>query len=170
MTSGSASTGSDFFAALREDHARIETCLKSLDRVARAANPVEGAPALAIVAETLQFFATEGARHEEHEERTLFPRLRGRAEFNQILSAFEFQHRMNATETRALAECAQRAASTDGRDLRRLAGRFADMQRGHMVAEERALFDLAAARLAPAEIAAMSAELHARRSAVVSRR
>ena len=39
-----------------------------------------------------------------------------------------------------------------------------------LIAEERALFDLAAARLAPAELAEMSRELHARRNAKDVRR
>jgi hypothetical protein len=56
------------------------------------------------------------------------------------------------------------------RELRRLAGRFADAQRGHMIAEERALFDLAAARLDPAELLERERELHARRAASGARR
>lgn len=169
MDSGTVDAAAGFFAQLRQDHARLEACLKELDRVAGASSRIEDAPALDIAAETLRFFATEGARHEEHEERTLFPRLRPLPEFKQILSALEFQHRMNAVEGRALAECVARFAPEKARELRRLAGRFADANRGHMIAEERALFDLAAARLAPAVLDEMSRELFARRSAAEAR-
>jgi hemerythrin-like domain-containing protein len=148
-----------FFTRLRSDHARLETQLRELDRVAVAASSLDDGVALAIVADTLRFMATEGARHEEREERTLFPRLRELPEFRQILAALEFQHRMNAVEGQALGECAARFAPGQRPELRRLAGRYADANRGHMIAEERALFGLAEQRLAPAVLAAMAREI-----------
>jgi len=140
----------DFFRSLLEDHARIEARLKQLDQASAALGRLPGdAAALEIVADTLGFFATEGARHEAHEEETLFPRLQSLPEFRQILSALQFQHKMTAAEGRALAACVQGFAPGSERELRQLAYRFAEMHRGHAIAEERALFPLAASRLAP---------------------
>jgi hemerythrin-like domain-containing protein len=153
----------DFFAGLREEHARIEVQLQTLDRAAARLEHAEGdAAALAEVIQTLAFFAGEGARHEAHEEQTLFPRLRPLPEFRQVLSAIEFQHRMNETESRALAACVAGFGPGSGRELRHLAYRFAFLQRGHAVAEERALFPLAAERLAPEVRAEMLREMRAR--------
>jgi hemerythrin-like domain-containing protein len=154
----------DFFAELLQDHARIEVHLKALDQAAATLSRVEqDGAALEVVAGTLRFFATEGARHEAHEELTLFPRLRRLSEFKQILSALEFQHRMNDTASQELSACVEHFALGSGRELRRLAYRFAEMHRGHAIAEERALFPLAASRLSLGELAEMGRELHDRR-------
>ena len=157
MAEQTSSAGVDFFAKLVEDHTRIEVQLKELLQAADALNRGEDTDAgLAVMKRTLQFFATEGARHEELEERTLFPHLRGRAAFTQILSAFEFQHRMNRTEGQALAEAIARFAPANRHELRRVAVRFAEMHRGHAVAEERALFPLAASTLPPDVLAELA--------------
>jgi len=154
------------FAGLLQEHARIEDRLKALDQAAVVLSRDEGdAAALAVVAETLSFFASEGARHEAHEELTLFPRLRPLPEFKQILSALEFQHRMNDTAAKELAACVARFAPGSGRELRLLAYRFAEMHRGHAIAEERSLFDLAAARLSPEMQAEMAREMRERNGA-----
>ena len=156
----------DFFQRLLQEHALIEERLKQLDAAAAALARDERDPkALARVAETLAFFDGDGARHEADEEVTLFPRLRGLPEFRQIVSALEFQHRMTATEGRALAACVEGYAPGSGRELRRLAYRFAEMHRGHALAEERALFPLAAATLAPKVQLELSREMRERNRA-----
>jgi hemerythrin-like domain-containing protein len=163
MTQAATDPQADFFPRLLRDHALIEERLKRLDAAAAAIGRDErDSDALSQVAGTLDFFATEGARHEAHEEQTLFPRLGALLEFRQILSALEFQHKMTASEGRALAACVQGFAPGSGRELRRLAYRFAEMHRGHAVAEERALFPLAAARLAPQVQIEMVREMLAR--------
>jgi hemerythrin-like domain-containing protein len=163
MAQAATDAQADFFPWLLRDHALIEERLKRLDAAAAAIGRDErDSAALGQVAETLDFFAADGARHEAHEEQTLFPRLRELPEFRQILSALEFQHRMTASEGRALAACVQAFAPGSGRELRRLAYRFAEMHRGHAVAEERALFPLATARLAPQVQTEMVRELLAR--------
>jgi len=163
MSQAAPAPPADFFPRLLADHARIEERLKRLDAASAAIGRQEhDREALAQILETLTWFAGEGARHEAHEEETLFPRLRGYAEFRQILSALEFQHRMTASEGRALAACVAGYGAGSGRELRRLAYRYAEMQRGHALAEERALFPLAAARLAPEVQAEMLRERLAR--------
>lgn len=166
-TEDQATKENDFFAALLHEHGQIEARLEAFDQAATTASKAEGdAAALQVIAGTLRFFATEGARHQDHEELTLFPRLRHLTEFKQILSALEFQHRMNEDEGRALSACVERFAPGSGRELRRLAFRFAEAHRGHMIAEERALFPLAASALSPRVVAEMSREMLARKSAV----
>src|SRR5690242_21727390 len=116
MAQAATDSQADFFPRLLRDHALIEERLKRLDGASAAIGREEGdADALAQVAATLAFFAAEGARHEAHEEETLFPRLRPLDEFRQILSALEFQHRMTASEGRALAACVQSYAPGSGR-------------------------------------------------------
>ena len=157
----------DFFACLVRDHARIEARLVVLERAAAGVEKGDTA-ALGVIVETLGFFATEGARHEAHEELTLFPRLRSLPEFKQILSALHFQHEMNAAEEKQLTACVERLAQgkpeKDG-ELRRLAHRFAEMHRGHAVAEERALFPLAATVLSPQVMAELGRERQERNRA-----
>jgi hemerythrin-like domain-containing protein len=160
---------SDFFASLVEDHARIETQLKTLVQAVGALSRTESDPAaLAAIDGVLSFFATDGARHEDIEERTLFPRFRSLAQFKQILSALELQHQMNRTAGEELKACVARFAPGNGRELQRSAFRFVDMHRGHAVAEERALFPLAASVLSPKDLAEMSRELRERKPAVSS--
>ena len=166
MADGPASEPTDFFAGLLQDHARIEARLAAFEQAVDTLSKAENdAAALAVVVETLAFFATEGALHEEVEERTLFPRLQGLSEFRQIVSALEFQHRMNRTEGEQLAACVGQFGPGRGRELRRVAFRFVEMHRGHAFAEERALFPLAAARLSQQEVAEMGRETSARRTA-----
>ena len=167
MANETLSEPRDFFAALARDHARIEEQLKALVRAAEAIGRVEtDAAALAVIKATLEFFAGEGARHEAHEEQTLFPRLRSNPEFKQILSALEFQHRMNNTTFQELSACVAGFAPGSGRELQRQSIRFAEMHRGHAVAEERALFPLASARLAPQAIVEMTREMRKRNGPV----
>jgi hemerythrin-like domain-containing protein len=167
MVTGTTNERGDFFACLAQDHARIEARLEALERAADAVSKSESdAAALGIVAGTLDFFSTEGAHHEAHEELTLFPRLRPLPAFKQILSALEFQHRMNADEEQKLSACVHRFAPGDGRELRRLALRFAEMQRAHAMAEERAMFPLAASSLSPQVIAEMGREMLDRKRGV----
>jgi len=155
----------EFLASLVRDHARIEASLVVLERAAAGAGKGGDAAALGVIVQILGFFATEGARHEAHEELTLFPRLRSLPEFKQILSALHFQHEMNAAEGKQLAACVERFVPGSEGELRRLAHRFAEMHRGHAMAEERALFPLAATVLSPEVMAEMGREVQARNRA-----
>jgi hemerythrin-like domain-containing protein len=167
MGDATATEPSDLITELKRDHARIEERVAMLVKAAEVVSRTESdKEALGVIAGTLAFFATEGARHEEVEEEILFPRLRYQPAFKQILSALEFQHRMNRTGGQELTECVERFGPGQGRELRRLAFRFADMHRGHAVAEERALFPLVASTLSSQEMAEMGRELRERKGAV----
>lgn len=143
----------DFFTMLTQDHVRFETRLQALlqsaDALSRnASNDGERR----VILGTLDFFASEGAQHENIEETVLFPRLRPLPQFQQILGALEFQHGMNRAEGGKLRACLDRFAPGSGHELRRQALRFAEMHRAHALGEERALFPLAASVLSPATI------------------
>jgi len=151
----------DLFSVLTQDHARFEARLQALLQSADALSRTGSSDAdRDVITRTLDFFATEGARHEEIEESTLFPRIRPLPQFKQILGALEFQHRMNRTEGEQLRAYVARFAPGSGPELRRLALRFAEMHRAHALGEERALFPLAASVLSPATIEEMGREAH----------
>jgi len=156
----------DFFAVLVQEHAGIEARLKDLDQAVLAVSrEPRDIAALEVVAATLDFFATEGARHQAHEELSLLPRLRHLPELKQLGIAMDFQHKMNDATGLELAACVEGFAPERTRELRRLAVRFAEMHRGHMLAEERAIFPIAASALSPAVLAEMGRELQARQRA-----
>lgn len=147
---------SDIFAVLAEDHARFETRLQALSQAADALSRLEGDDtARDLIASTLDYFETEGARHEELEESTLFPRVRPLPQFEQTLRALEFQHGMNRDIGAKLRACLDRFGPGKGPELQRLAQRFTEMHRAHAMGEERALFPLAASVLSPATIEEM---------------
>jgi hemerythrin-like domain-containing protein len=160
-----------FFAHLVQDHARIEEELKALFSAADALSRDESDRAApGVIAAKLDFFARDGARHEELEENVLFPRLRSLPEFAQILAALEFQHRMNRSEGADLRACLERFGPGSGRELRHLAVRFVEMHRGHAVAEERALFPLAASRLSQQVLEELDGESNTRRTSPTPRK
>lgn len=136
---------------------RLSALVESLDSMR---NGGDAAAHFGVVADTLDFFAREGAVHESLEETLLFPRLSRLPQFKQILSALEFQHRMNRTEAEQLRACVDRRAA--GPEMRRTAVRFIEMHRGHVVAEERALFPLVASTLSAEELDALDREARAR--------
>jgi hemerythrin-like domain-containing protein len=154
-----------FFAQLVLEHARIEEQLSSLFSAADALSRDESDRAApGVILAKLDWFARDGARHEELEENVLFPRLRPLPEFAQILAALEFQHRMNRSEGADLRACLERFAPGSGPKLRHLAVRFVEMHRGHAVAEERALFPLAAKHLSKQALEELDRESRARRT------
>ena len=155
----------DPFARLVHAHGLIEEQLVHLERAADALrDAAHRAPALEAIADVLTFFSLAGAQHNDDEERTLFPRLRGLPAFTQMLDAFDVQHRMNDAAFAQLVAAARGFAPGAEAKIRDLAFRFADMHRGHIIAEERALFPLAAKALAPDVVAQMGVEMSARGS------
>jgi hemerythrin-like domain-containing protein len=157
----SSPSSGDLPSLLVQDHALMETRLAALvDSMNAMARGGDVDAHFRLVADTLDFFATEGARHESVEETLLFPRLRPLPQFGQILSAIEFQHRMNRAEAEQLRSCVERRVP--GPELRRLVVRFVEMHRGHAVAEERALFPLLASALDPKALEELGREARKR--------
>ena len=76
-----------------------------------------------------------------------------------MLDAFDFQHRMADAEQSALAARVRDFAPGAEAEIERMARRFAEVERAHMLAEERALFPLAEQSLPESVLAEMSAEL-----------
>jgi len=148
----------DPFALLLAAHQRVEEQLSRLDAVAGTRKQRPTAPdeeVAGVVRSVLEFFAGPGARHQEAEDSVLLPRLAAIPAFAAMLPAIRAQHLMLAAELESL----QVAVSRGGDDLRALAGRFAEMHRGHLIAEEKVLFPLAAHELTPAVKADLAREL-----------
>jgi hemerythrin-like domain-containing protein len=132
-----------FFLALTRAHAQLEDTLQALELAAEGLTDPQRAPlATQAVLAALTTFTAVSRLHNDDEEKTLFPRLAGRPELAQMLSAFDFQHRMNETEEAAL-EAGLRQGTAHGPALRKQVLRFTEMGRAHMLAEERALFPMA---------------------------
>ena len=160
MSTESAKTYTGFFGNLQRAHARIEERLQVLEGAADSlADPARAPAALEAMASVLDFFATFGVQHQEDEEKTLFPRLRPLPAFAKMLDAFDFQHRMADTEQSALAARVRDFAAGGESDLRSLAHRFVEVQRAHILAEERGLFPLAEKTLPRRVLAEMDLEL-----------
>ena len=160
-----AAESGDFFTYLVNTHACIEERLKEMERATAKVNAAgPGDADIQAIAGVLDFFSGAGARHQDDEELTLFPRLRPHQAFAQILNALEVQHQMCNEAQRNLAGLVGQFSPGDGKRLDAFASRFAEMQRGHMIAEERALFPLAARTLSRTAIAEMTAEMRERPS------
>lgn len=151
------------FAELMREHREIEARAAQLDAVAaELMNGGDAARALASLEELLAYFDGPAALHNADEERSLFPLLRAHAAFAQMLPAFQFQHQMNDSTQ---AELRAALAAGDPQSIVDQARRFAEMQRAHIMAEERALFPLAAQTLSAPELDRLSENIAARRRA-----
>jgi iron-sulfur cluster repair protein YtfE (RIC family) len=143
----------DPFALFLSAHRRIEEELVRLDAISGTRTEpvrVADADALEAVRSALEFFAGPAAHHSELEERVLFPQLRPLAAFAVMLPAIEAQHRMIDAEYASLRAEVDRGGPSGLVKLRALVARFAEMHRGHLIAEEKVLFPLAAHELSAA--------------------
>jgi pyridoxamine 5'-phosphate oxidase len=159
-----ADSDEDPFAQLVRTHRDIEARVAELERAAAELPHEErrGA-ALEAIADVLSYFEGPGAIHHAHEEQTLFPLLRPLEAFGQMLAAFDMQHEMNDAAYAKLRAVLTDFAPAAAPQALSLARRFADLQRAHIIAEERALFPMAARMLSPAAIADMRRAMAARR-------
>src|SRR5262249_44345391 len=81
------------FAMLRSSHRRLEDRLLDLEAAAVDIDDPEPSPAAIEACESvISFFGRQVARHEEDEERSLFPRLQGFAELGPVLAALAEEH------------------------------------------------------------------------------
>jgi len=157
-------TDSDPFAQLLDAHRDIETRVTELERAAdEVGDSAKSAAALEAIAKVLEWFEGPGALHQADEEQTLFGQVRPLPAFAQMLAAFEFQHQMNDTTFAQLRAALKGFSPGAAPKLRELAHMFAEMQRAHMIAEERVLFPLASKTLSPEALVSMHREMAARR-------
>jgi len=152
----------DPLAELVRAHRDIEVRVAQLETAGRQLrDEAYRAVALSSIKDVLAFFDGPGATHHADEQDSLFPRLRPVDAFSQMLGAFDVQHQMNDETHAALRRAVADVGSTQA--LRSLVGRFVEMNRGHMFAEEQALFPKAAEALSGEALAEIAAEMTARR-------
>lgn len=147
----------DPFAQLLRSHRRLEERLAELEGAADRLARGEDAEARRVIAEVLGWLGRAIKRHEEDEERSLFPRLAGDATLAPLIARLTDEHRAQD----ALA--AQLAAGGPAVAVAETARRLARSYAAHVALEETALFPACRARLSPADLAAIAAEMSARR-------
>src|SRR4051812_22871089 len=83
----------DPFSMLRSSHRRLEERLAELATAARALDdPAQADAALGVCEDVLAYFGRAVTRHEDDEERSLFPRLAPFAELAPALAALATEH------------------------------------------------------------------------------
>jgi iron-sulfur cluster repair protein YtfE (RIC family) len=148
----------DPFEQLEASHRRLEERLAELGAAATAPAGGGREAALGTVEAVLDYFDRSVTRHEADEEQSLFPRLRAHPELAATLDMLEREHREHERLHADLREGYQ-----DPCYLAELAGKLATAYRAHILEEERILFPAARRLLTEADLAAMAAEMEARR-------
>jgi hemerythrin-like domain-containing protein len=149
----------DPFERLVRCHRRLEECLDDLARAVREKDVV----ALRGVS---SFFDRQLRRHEEDEERSLFPRLKAATDETLRSLALELEREHRAHE--ALHSRLERATDAlerddDVSDLGPCADAIATAYRAHLREEEDTLFPRARAELPPDLLDAIAREMEERR-------
>ncbi len=141
----------DPFEMLERCHRRLEETLDLLR-----------APTRQALDEALAFIDRAVRRHEDDEERSLFPRLSRVPQLAGLLDRLTVQHRDQTALVEELrAELA--AARPDERKLRDVVERLDAAYREHITIEERQLFPAARAALDVDDLGGRAAEMDARR-------
>ncbi|MBS1856956.1 MAG: hemerythrin domain-containing protein [Acidobacteria bacterium] len=165
----------DPIGLLGDCHRRIERFLSVLVRVARDARGGALNPEQRAACETaLRYFREAAPKHTADEEESLFPRLRAmdRPGVRDVLArmeALESDHARAALDHLNADRLFHRwiaAGSLSPEDAGALAaamGRLAALYRDHIAFEDRELFPTAARALDPTTLAAIGAEVAARR-------
>jgi hemerythrin-like domain-containing protein len=153
---------------LQACHRRIENRLEVLERAGQHLEDRFEESLLAIF-NSLRFMDTSGVRHTVDEEESLFPRLRNCLSQEQIqyLDQLESQHRAVDAVYDSLKEVVaqlQREANPE-RILayRELVGKLTAAYRAHIASEDSTLMEMARSVLTPDDLAAIQAEMRARR-------
>jgi hemerythrin-like domain-containing protein len=156
----------DPFAQLERSHRRLEERLEDLAWTAREA---KGAAAdVDAIRDVAAFFARAVRRHEDDEEGSLFPRLRGNAEAQALIERLTAEHREHlALHARLDTIIASLDRTPDDpaaiADLAQVAEALAIAYRSHVDAEEQTLFPAARAALDAGELEAIAREMQERR-------
>jgi len=159
----------DPFAMLERSHERLQEHMAILLTSASVLNENPGdAQALAETIEVSEFIERAVTRHEQDEEQSLFPRLRGLPKLATMLASLDVEHRAHEKLHAQLHEIAQAChrgplniAAVD--ELSDLAVTLSQLYARHIEVEELELFPAARAALTPAEAAEVAAEMQARR-------
>ena len=156
----------DPFTQLERSHRRLEERLEDLTWIAREA---KGAAAdVDAIRDVAGFFTRAVRRHEEDEESSLFPRLRGNADIETLLEQLAAEHREHvALHARLEPLIATLDRSPDDssaiEELAQVAAALVSAYRTHMDAEEKTLFPAARAALDAEALAAIAREMQERR-------
>jgi hemerythrin-like domain-containing protein len=157
-------SGRDPFDQLARSHRRLEETLDDLQRASDDPDALRNAAA---------FFARNVRRHEEDEEKSLFPRLASNPALAPVLERLAEEHRAHeALHARldAFVQELDRGSTPATRDVDALADALARAYRGHIDVEERELFPAARAALSASDVEAMGSEMDARRGGGGGRR
>jgi hemerythrin-like domain-containing protein len=155
---------------LERSHRRLEERLAVLQSAASAiVRERAGVTELTAIDSVLGFLERSAARHEEDEEESLFPRLRGVPELRPLLddlAADHLLHRHLLKQLRSLHSGWPETGpdASDGAALAILANELTRAYRTHIEREERELMPAARERLGPAEREGIRIEMSKRRS------
>jgi hemerythrin-like domain-containing protein len=141
----------DPFEMLERCHRRLEETMAALRE-----------PTPQALDEAMAFFDRSLKRHEEDEERSLFPRLVGKTALSPVLDRLTVQHRDQA----GLVEELRWLSASPGLATARLAvviDELGEMYAEHIALEERELFPAARTALDEEALGKMAEEMEARR-------
>lgn len=151
-------------------HRRIEQRLETLERVVPYLWD-RREEALAAIRNVLAFVDTSGALHTADEEVSVFPRLAGRLNPRQeeLLRTLEGQHRSGESIYAGLKSVVDNIARQDAVDedlrdeYREAVAYLCDLYRSHIQLEETQLLSVCRSLLTSGDLAAIAAEMRARR-------
>lgn len=155
----------DVFARLHNCHDRLRRELASLTAATAALlTDHDDPPSIAAVHDAVSYFDRAITRHEEDEEKSLFPRVAHLPELEPTLAALQAEH----TSQRDLHDALRSLASTplDREALTQIDKIARALDRSyalHLAREEQELFPLAARSLAPETLTVIDSEMEARR-------
>lgn len=159
----------DPFSMMERSHRRLEEQLDALlDATAALRADASSTSARAALDEVVEFIDRSVARHERDEELSLFPRLSGRADLEELVAMLASEHETHRPLHEELGMIVQavreRPATEDEvHRLHQLANDLLHAYSDHIDREENRLFPAAREVLAQAELEAMADEMQARR-------
>ncbi|MBX3233037.1 MAG: hemerythrin domain-containing protein [Labilithrix sp.] len=146
--------------------AQLERCHRRLEEACAALGEAVDAHDLETVADVAAFFARQIKRHEDDEDRSLFPRLQGRPELAADLARLTDEH-VEHGKLQVRLDDAVAGRLDPSADLWKELGAVADAliraYRAHIDVEETRIFPAARATLGPTDLAAIRTEMDARR-------
>ena len=165
MQNDASADQADPFAMLRSSHRRLEERLRDLAAATvELDDPARAAQARMDCDEVLGYFGRSVARHEEDEERSLFPRLADFDAFTPVIAALAADHQAQHALVDELAVLLDAKTPTlDAAALRSLVARFQSTYAQHIAREENELFPEAERLLGPDSREDMAMEMASRR-------